>query len=189
MLTEFDRRFAPRLAVRAATFRRVFESMLAQGKSDYLIVETGTCHLPDAWESHGQSTRLFDWFVGCAGGRVFSVDHEPLHVEVARALVSENTEITCRDSVKYLWQARFDRPIDLLYLDSFDVERANPHPSSLHHIKELAAAMDKLQTGSIVMVDDWISDDVAKGRYVADFMRDIDAILLFQSYQVAWVLP
>jgi hypothetical protein len=64
----------------------------------------------------------------------------------------------------------------------------------LHHVKELCAAIDKLQKGSIVVVDDHnafpdIPDaKIGKGNYVKEFMDNIGATLLFEDYQIGWVL-
>ena len=75
-----------------------------------------------------------------------------------------------------------------MYLDSFDLDQKNPHPSMLHHIKEIAAIMKNTMPGTIIAIDDHISDEVGKGNYVKSFMNDIDAKLIHDGYQIIWQL-
>jgi hypothetical protein len=81
--------------------------------------------------------------------------------------------------------------IDLLYLDSYDVDWNDPHPSALHHLMELCAAMPGLQSGSLVVVDDHLDFDnrPGKSKYIVPFMAAIGARKLFEAYQVGWVMP
>ena len=83
-------------------------------------------------------------------------------------------------------------PIDFLYLDSYDIERDNPHPSQLHHVKELCAVIKHLRKGSIVCVDDhdafFTGGKIGKGNYVKEFMETIGNfstkdIKLFGNYE------
>ena len=82
--------------------------------------------------------------------------------------------------------------IDFLYLDSYDIERDNPHPSQLHHVKELCAVIRHLRKGSIICVDDhdafFTGGKIGKGNYVKEFMEAIGAELLYEGYQIVWKL-
>ena len=71
-----------------------------------------------------------------------------------QSMVSDKTKVVCSDSVKFLWSLPKDKKIDFLYLDSYDILRHDPHPSQLHHVKEMCANIDKLKKGSIVCIDD-----------------------------------
>ena len=77
--------------------------------------------------------------------------------------------------------------IDLLYLDSFDINFNKPHPSMLHHIKELCAIIGRLEKGAIIVVDDNIEKS-GKGGYVADFMENLGYKKIIDEYQIAWIL-
>jgi SAM-dependent methyltransferase len=188
-LPGFDATFAPRLQHRARTFRAVFERLEARARPP-LIVETGCARAegPFAWAGDGQSTVLFDHFAGAHDGAVVSVDKDPAACTLAARLVSERTQVVCGDSVEFLWRFRPERPIDLLYLDSFDLDWNDPHPSSLHHLKELCAALPRLEPGCLVVVDD-NQGARGKGQYVRQFMTEIGAALLFDEYQIGWELP
>ncbi|NQV77770.1 MAG: hypothetical protein HQ490_05375 [Lutibacter sp.] len=47
-----------------------------------------------------------------------------------------------------------DKKIDLLYLDSWDVDWINPMQSAIHGLNEFSSILNSLRTGSIVLIDD-----------------------------------
>jgi len=181
------------LGRRAHTFRKLFEYLEKHNITNPTIVETGTTrkprHHPQFWEDGG-STIMFDSFVNYHKGmcqrepRVYSVDISKRNCVNCRKLVSNMTEVVCEDSVTFLHE--FREKVDVLYLDSFDLDWNHPHPSALHHIKELCASLRLLKSGSVVIVDD-NAQGVGKGGYVRSFMEDIGAELLFDSYQIGFV--
>jgi hypothetical protein len=115
-------------------------------KPPYVIVETGCA-------AHGtKSTLLWDAFVQKHGGRVYSVDLDAGAVRDTNAATSGATTVSCQDSVTYL--KNFHEPIDMLYLDSYDVDYLQPAPSAFHHWKEFQACRHLLHTGSVVLIDD-----------------------------------
>ena len=156
-----------------------------------LIVETGCARQEDNFEGDGMSTTIFDTFVDYHGGDFYSVDINPENVRFA-ASKSKKANIFCGDSVSFLyyqaqsWIAQ-NRKIDLLYLDSFDFDMNNPHPSSLHHIFELAAIMPCLKQGTMICVDDNFGT-IGKGGYVKEFMDLINKQRVYAGYQWVWKL-
>ncbi len=186
-LAIFDRELAPRLGHRASTFRQAFVAL--SQKTDPCIVETGCVRVPDNWAGDGQSSVMFDAFVDCCGGNAWCVDISEHAVEVARSL-THNVIASCGDSVSFLH--RFDKPIDLLYLDSFDFDGNEPLKSATHHLYELCAAMKNLRPGSIVLVDDTsrrFGKLFGKGMLVAGFMDQVGIPVVFEGEtQVAWML-
>ena len=207
-LPVFDAEYAERLGIRAETFRRMFEILEDMKKPEYAIVETGCARTEGNWKGDGQSTLLFDRFVNHWGGRVQTVDIDEGSCGRLRGQVSEKVSINCSDSVRYLGNlGRGEKPaIDLLYLDSYDLEWRNPHPSSLHHLLELCAVMPLLARGTLVVVDDsprqWavaVKDSKAslvqdcgiggKGGYVAEFFSRIGCDPVIEGYQHGWIMP
>lgn len=180
---------------RADSFLTVFKTLTELNKKDYLIVETG-CMRADhgilAFGDDGASTFIFDKFVEYLDGSVYSVDISQANIDHAKKFVSNKTNLICNDSVSFLWNFPKNKKIDFLYLDSYDVEKNNPEPSQLHHLKELCAAMKNLKSGSIVVVDDYnaffTKEKIGKGTYVKNFMENINAKLLFEDYQIGWIL-
>lgn len=189
VLREFDASFAPLLEKRAESFRLVFQTLLRRRQAGYVIVETGTCRTRDNWSGDGQSTRLFDWFVERAGGNVYSVDCDATAVETARSLVGPRTVVMAENSIPFLWKLKLSQSIDLVYLDSLDLNANEPHPSAVHHLKELAAVIRLLAPGTVALVDDFLGPGVAKGTYIRDFFHDIGASILYEGYQMAWIVP
>jgi hypothetical protein len=165
-----------------------------------LVVETGCARQEDNFEGDGMSTTIFDTFIDYHGGEFYSVDINPDNIGLAKA-TAKVANLTCSDSVKFLyeqskvWIAQ-NRKIDLLYLDSFDFDMSNPHPSSLHHIFELTAIMPCLREGTMVCVDDnpeCVDEngnpiDAGKGLYIKQFMDLIGRERIYTGYQWVWKL-
>lgn len=151
------------------TYYKAFELLEELNKSFYIIIETG-CN------AHGaNSTSLFDDFVNYYNGRVYSVDINCKAVKKAQSETSNKTCVTRSDSVKFLKKfvrKNTEDSVDLLYLDSFDLNWFKPDPSSKHHLKEYIAIKEKLRSGSIVFVDDtpvscdWLDFDKQSERYI-----------------------
>lgn len=184
-LPRFDTEFAPKLAKRAPTFRLMLE-LLEKMPGPISILETGCLRELGCWEGDGCSTVLFDDFINQARGRYLT------SIELSEAtakLASENCPrafVRIGDSVKALAGMPENEVISLLYLDSFDFDPANPHPSSLHHLKELAAAQKNLRPGSIIAVDDNHEDGSGKGNYVRDYLSNLGIDPLMDAYQIVW---
>lgn len=190
----FRAEFKPRLAGeplhREETFEQMFAYLESKNKDNYLLVETG-CARQDSWID-GRSTIQFDNFVRARGGRVVSVDLNPVNCQYSREHTSTQTNVFQEDSISFLSQLCRDADvsIDLLYLDSYDVDWEDVHPSALHHLMEICAAMPALKSGSLVVVDDHVSKDrPGKSLYVLEWMHRIGATELFESYQIGWILP
>jgi hypothetical protein len=157
----------------------------------------------------GQSTVLFDKFSECVSGTmVHSVDISPESTGMCKSIVSSRINVHTSDSVTFLRHqcAGLIRPfdhIDLLYLDSYDVDVENPHDSAMHHIKELLAVAPLVSANSFILVDDspttasfFIDGQLklvtpqrigGKGKYIASYMENIGSKPLYQGYQAAWL--
>ena len=194
----FTADFAPRLAARRKGFGVLFDA-LASGRGDILILETGTLRIADNWSGDGQSSYMFDQFTQAEtrAGRsaaFFSIDVDLESLAVARRACSHATNLICNDSVFALHAlARLlrGRQASLLYLDSFNLDPANPLPSATHHIMELTAAAPILGPGSLVAIDDYaVGGKVGgKGLLVDPYMQSIDATVLHSGYQKIWRMP
>jgi hypothetical protein len=185
----FEEYCAPRLNHRAETFRTVFKLLNGHPAR---IFETGCLRVPGNWEGDGQSTFMFDRYVESYGGKLMSIDISPEAVKAAQE-VTWNAEVNCGDSVAFLNAHchRYSDPIQLLYLDSWDLDANNPLIAAHHHMNELCAAMPALDFGSIVFVDDtWRHANgkpFGKGMLIADFMDKIGAEQIAEGEnQFAW---
>jgi len=179
------------LGQRKTTFRQMFTYLYNLDKSDYVIVETGTSRSESMnWNGDGMSTLLFDLFTILFGGIVVSIDIDHDAIIHAQSHTSSYVNFMEGDSVQILRQLQ-DHPqlshISLLYLDSFDVDWANPHPSALHHMKELCSAQPMLKSTSMIVVDD-NQMGAGKGQYVTEYYRQLGITPAFDAYQIGFVI-
>jgi hypothetical protein len=185
----YEAEFAPTAGHRAEGFRMMvrFVERRRRLHGPLTLVETGCIRDLASRESDGHSTVLFDRLATETGSRFFSIDVSPQNCGLARRLCPQAT-VLCGDSVKLLYRiGRELGRIDLLYLDSFDLDWNNPHPSALHHLHELCAAFPALKRGSALFVDD-NSGEVGKGMYVRRFLSSIGAPCIYSGYQVGYLL-
>jgi hypothetical protein len=204
----FNETAYPRLAHRADSFRFIFD-YLTKLNREVFIVETGCVRNEGTWDGEGQSTILFDKFAQQVPGTlVYSVDINPTNTALCRQLVSERVKVATSDSVTFLRDLANNPPkgfahIDLLYLDSFDVDFKNPHPSAMHHLKELTAVARLVSKDTLIVIDDaptsatcFVDKGVVKtltnftvggkGMYVADYAANIGAVQCISGYQAGW---
>lgn len=196
------------LGERRESFKAIFR-YLDQLQRPVLMIETGCVRVADNWGGDGQSTRLFDLYAKSKpGSRVYSVDIDPEATKVCRSLVSDVTTVVTGDSVSFLRGLARNPPnpfsyADLVYLDSFDLDKNHVHPSAMHHLKELVAVSSLITPDTLVVVDDAPSEAMfvldagevrfqtepvvsGKGKYVAEYAKHIGANLIFSGYQAGW---
>lgn len=206
----FNEEIYPQLGFRQSTFKKIFE-YLDSLQRPVFIVETGCVRNVGTYQGEGQSTLMFDKFASAVPGSVvYTVDIDPNATALCSTLVSPTVKVHTGDSVGFLRDVAINPPkqfpsVDLLYLDSYDVDFSNPHPSALHHIKELLAASPIVNDGTLVALDDSPSDAVllindtgtvsffskpvisGKGKYIAEYADSVNARLQFSGYQCGWL--
>lgn len=161
------------------------------------IVETGTSRTESGVASDGNATVIFAEFTTRHGGKAYSVDIDPEAVATAKKMTQQTgtVEVTEGDSVDYL--KKFPKPIDLLYLDSFDCMRTGivdgvettihqEREAQEHQLKELEAAWDKLHDGSLVLLDDNGVGFGGKTDLAKKLLEARGAVCLKDSYQSLW---
>jgi hypothetical protein len=119
------------------------------------VIETGSMHD----ETQGLFTLIMgDLIKNWTGGRLYTVDISKDRIEECKRLTenfSDVIEYVHSDSIPFLQD--FNKKhinIDLLMLDSYDLDMTNPHPSMDHHLKELAAIYSSINDGTTIAVDD-----------------------------------
>jgi hypothetical protein len=178
------------LDARAEGFAAIFEAVISRHARP-LIVETGCLRVPGNWAGDGQSTFMFDALVRDSHGTLISIDIAPESIDSARRACSSMTHLVCNDSVATLHalSGLLRQPVSLLYLDSFDLDHADPMPSAIHHLMELTAARPLLGPDTIVCVDDYGvgSPNGGKGLLVDTLLARLNQRVLFSGYQKAWL--
>lgn len=131
--------------------REMFQLVLEHfSESSLNILETGSA-------AHGtKSSTLFANYVKRFGGTFDTVDTNPEIKQFYKFLETSNILFHTSDSLKYienLSQKDIEK-LDLIYLDSFDLDITNPEPSQEHGYKEFLLLNDNLKKGALVVIDD-----------------------------------
>lgn len=191
------------LDIREITMRKTLE-YLDTLPGPITIVETGCARKPESWQE-GSSTLIWDRYVQHReiGSHVYSVDIDPESINACQPHLSDRVTLIQDHSVRYLYSLKLPK-VDLLYLDSFDVDWEYWQPSASHHLKELTAARHLLRPETMVLIDDspgaftllnnmdttfsvyGVGKVSGKGRYVSDFASEVGAKMMFHRYQIAY---
>lgn len=164
---------------------------LLNTKKNPVIVETGTARDGLAnCSGDGCSTMIFAEWIRNNGGELYSVDINAENLQgAANALGNSNPSVHLIHSDSVIFLQNFNRPIDFLYLDSYDLDFFNPTPSQEHHLREIIAAYPWLTESSVVMIDD--SDQYlpggGKGKLAVEFLLSKGWKILANGYQVVLI--
>ena len=149
-------------------------------------VETGTSRYgAKQCESDGCSTMVYSDWLRELPGEMYSVDIDPRSIAASRAALRysfDKIHFVTGDSIEFL--KNFDRPIDFLYLDSYDFDFNNHAPSQGHHLNEIKAAYDKLHDLSVIMIDDCDLPGGGKGKLVIEYLTQNGWMIVYSGYQV-----
>ena len=137
-----------------------------------VIIETGS----SAWGAN--SSMLFDLYVSAFGGSFDSVD---LRAEPSFTLsrkCSNKSRFWVGDSCSWLSSLGVVLSVapDLVYLDSWDVDPANPIDSAVHGLSEFLRLVPYLRKGSLILIDDTPADydvacEVQGSKWASDWME------------------
>lgn len=161
----------------------------------HTIVETGTTKWPDDWGS-GMATLLFAEVVSKYGGKVYTVDNYPLHIENCRQITepfADKIEYVLSDSLEFL--KNFEKwekgKIDLLYLDTMDypltLEEGPVEICQQHQLEELKLAYPHLSRQAVVLLDDNDFPDGGKTKLAKGFLRKKKWTLVLDTQQSLWI--
>jgi hypothetical protein len=170
-----------------------------------IIVETGCARTADNYEGDGMSTILFSHITHMLEGYFISFDIDPEAVDFSNKEIHKNypsyNPCNVGDSIQNMHR-KIPGPIDLLYLDSMDLEANDLHKSCMHCFYEFTTAMPYLKPGSMICADDNILFDFidkdgnlvetkyqSKGDYIKHYLQRLDIHPIHEEYQVIWQLP
>ena len=144
--------------IRLTMFKKAFDLVLERNLKT--IVETGTSRgkikffffKKYNWKD-GMSTIMFANFTKFINGHLHSCDISQVNIDNAKKFTkhfSKNITFYVEDSVSFL--KNFSKPIDLLYLDSFDGH--DPLKASSHQLNEIKNALKNIHKRSLILLDD-----------------------------------
>lgn len=166
--------------------------MMAVARNARTLVETGTTRTPDNWAGDGQSTFVLGAWCQRFKGRLWTCDLAPQAITTCRTITrafKDHIEYNVGDSVEFL--RKFDRPVDVLYLDSFDFPTTpdgDPNPSQDHAVKEAQAVLPRLHNQSIIIIDDCGLPHGGKGGKVVPFLMGEGWHVVGLGYQIVMTL-
>lgn len=149
------------------------------------VVETGTMRAEEDWSGAGFFTYVAGCFLFRSAGCLHSVDINSVNCAFARSWTEQFgscVQIHEQDSVSFL--TSFDRPIDVLYVDSLDTTEPR---HAQHALSEFRAAERLLHEQTIVCIDDtpWNAGAyVGKGALLVPHLLDQGWKVLYAGYQV-----
>jgi len=175
---------------RHKSFTNVLNLLLATYSRPIVIVETG-CIRNTTEESRfgdGWSTLNWEWYAKLTDSSVYVVDIDENHLSKAKEVVPESQYVTYKkqDSIEFL--ENFHRPIDLLFLDSFDYcgDEENVRKCHEHQLNELKAVWNKLNDNCFVLIDDVFDEEWnGKGKLSIPYLiKNGFRVLYFMDSQV-----
>lgn len=182
MKNEWLEKYKSSMSSRYPTFKLAFDMLL--DLPEHRIVETGCVRLQNDWGA-GYSTVLFGEFCKLHGGKLITIDNTERHLNICKELTkeySDNIEYWLGDSLNEM--RKVQHKIDLLYLDSFDLDLfGNRNPSQEHNLKEFKVSEPHLHEKSIVLIDDCFNGD-GKPKLTKEYMIDRGWKVLHERQQI-----
>jgi hypothetical protein len=132
--------------------KEMFELLLTHlSKKSLHILETGSSG------THGSgSSTLFASYVTLFGGTFNTVDLNPKIKESFEFFESEKVKFHVEDSLSFIKKMKSSdiEKLDIIYLDSFDLNIKNPEPSENHGLQEFLLLNEKIKKGALISIDD-----------------------------------
>lgn len=181
----FDQKYKTCLGERFPTFKLALNLYHTFGGKH--IVETGTTRMEEDWGA-GSSTILFGEYVTHYTGHVWTVDISPHNIDVCRKVTGDNPQISYVVSDSLVFLSTFDKPIDLLYLDSYDfpLDGSDPIPCQEHQLKEFKLVEHLMTPYSVVLLDDNGLPGGGKTAITKPYLAEKGWVCLLDSQQSVW---
>jgi len=129
------------------------------------IFETGSSAY---WGAN--SSLLFDNYVKRYGGQFITVDIRKNANEFLNKNFSQFSKSYVGDSLNFIKKLnkKFLEKLDIVYLDSFDLDVNNPQPSMEHTLKEFIELDKHLSVGCLVAIDDTPNEKAFKKYLISE---------------------
>lgn len=117
------------------------------------------------------------------GAKVYSVDISKQNIELVSKICKElkfkNIHAVNQDGIDFL--KSFKQPIDLLFLDAWDVEEGTPFAEK--HLEAYLEAKKNLHAKTLILIDDTDVKDCGKGKLVIPEAIKDGYIIIFSGRQ------
>jgi hypothetical protein len=183
----FDQAYRALLGDRFVTMKAALSLLLQAG--GVTIVETGSVRTPHAgWFGDGCSTVVFADVATRYGLTLWTVDADPEATANAMRRVADFDHVVYVTADARVWLEDFDRPIDLLYLDSLDCpEEGDATAAQEQQRDELDAAWPHLTLQSVVLLDDNAFANGGKTRLAKDTLARAGWTCVLDDRQSLWL--
>lgn len=133
------------------------------------ILETGS----SAWGC--KSSHLFDNYIKKFGGNFTTVDIRPEAVNSLNNILSHNSKAVQSDSVAYIQKLNKNdiRNLDLVYLDSYDLDIYNPVPAMEHCLNEFLSLSQDIKKNALIIIDDTPKKELLKNKIIDTEIRNL----------------
>ena len=143
------------------TFKELFKQMI--NIKEPIILESGIA------SAGTNSTYLFNEYIKKYGGKFWSVDINKQLVDHHSNNMCPASTLVCNDSVSFFKEwVKENKKADVIYLDSYDLDWDNPHPSAMHGLNEYLALIPALKKNTLLLID-----DTPATPYWCDFRHDL----------------
>ena len=171
---------------RYSTFLKALKTVYSFNKEP-VIVETGCIRQLDDYGA-GYSTKIFAECVREFGGSLYSIDNDADNIRLSKKITSQilpKLNYLLGDSIEIL--KKFDKKIDLLYLDSMDCPiEGDASKSQIHNLNEYFSAKDKLRENCVILIDDVGFSNGGKGLITNEILKHENYKCLEKLQQVVW---
>tara|TARA_Y200000002_G_scaffold300667_1_gene255702 strand:- start:99 stop:824 length:726 start_codon:yes stop_codon:yes gene_type:complete len=132
--------------------KELFELSIGNFKNKAInIFETGSSA---NWGAN--SSILFDSYISKFGGKFITVDIRSEANKYLNSIFSKGSLSFQEDSLKFIenFDQEFFNNLNLIYLDSYDLDINNPQPSMEHCLNEFILLDKRIRKGCLVAIDD-----------------------------------
>ena len=140
-------------------FLSYIENIITKCEKPFNILETG-CTYNFTNETWAGMTYIFANLIEKnRGGNILTIDINEEHINKCKQITKDFSSFInykLGDSVNIIRNLTDDylKSLDLVFLDSYDLNIFNPTPSAIHHLKELLFLIDKINPNCLIAIDD-----------------------------------
>ncbi|MFX3635408.1 MAG: class I SAM-dependent methyltransferase [Candidatus Pristimantibacillus sp.] len=169
-------------------------NIIHQTKNSPVIIETG-CQRMETDIGDGASTSLFCEYLLRYGGKLISIDINPVSIQNAQNWTAHypvDKHFVTSDSVAYLSQ--YTGTVDLVYLDSWDYPLDDgpelewrQFEAQQHNLNEFMAIENRLSPNAVILMDDNLLPGGGKPKLTKQYLKDKGYICLLDYQHTIWV--